>query len=343
MIRVRPFDVDLADPLSTARGPIGTRRGFLVGVERAVDGDAPTRGVGEATPLPGWTESHGACERALDGVADPVAALDSLTDAPAARHGVEHALADARARADGVSLAASLRESPAASVPVNATIGSGGVDRTVAAAEQAVDEGFACLKLKAGVDALDADVARVRAVRDAHPDVTLRLDANGAWDRETAARAVEALADLDVAYVEQPLPADDVDGHAALRGRGVGIALDESLATRSLEAVLASDAADVVVLKPMVLGGPVRAAETAERARSAGVDPVVTTTVDAAPARAAAVHVAATIPDVRPCGLGTGALLAGDVVSDPVPVVDGAVAVPDGPGTAGDAFDSLVW
>jgi o-succinylbenzoate synthase len=337
-MKVQPFDVGLADPLSTAHGPIESRRGFLVGVERGGG-----RGVGEATPLSGWTEPYETCEQALDGASDPVAALDVLDDAPAARHGLEHAVADADARAAGVSLSQWLGESAADTVPVNATVGGDGRAETVAAATRVVDRGFDCLKLKVGVDSLDADLTRVRAVRDALPDVTLRLDANGAWDRETAARAVEAFAEVGVAYVEQPLSAADLDGHAALRGRGVDVALDESLGVHSLDAVLAHGAADVVVLKPMVLGGPARAVETADRARAAGLDPVVTTTIDAAPARTAAVHVAATIPNVRPCGLGTADLLADDVVHDPVPVRDGVIRVPDDPGTAGDAFDSLVW
>jgi L-alanine-DL-glutamate epimerase-like enolase superfamily enzyme len=68
---------------------------------------------------------------------------------------------------------------------------------------------------------------------------------------------------------------------------------------------------------------------------------VVTTTVDAAPARTAAVHVASTIPDVRPCGLATAGALESDLVPDPAPVESGTVAVPAGPGVAGDAFDGL--
>jgi len=141
-----------------------------------------------------------------------------------------------------------------------------------------------------------------------------RADANGAWDRETAREAVERLAPLDLAYLEQPLPADDLDGAAALRTVGercryrhrprspVPIPLDESLATRGLDAVLDADAADAVVLKPMALGGPDRALAAARRAREAGVEPVVTTTIDAVVARTAAVHVAAAIPDVSPAG-----------------------------------------
>jgi len=356
-VRRRSFSLDLERPLATARGTIRRREGELL----RLDADG-VRGVGEATPLPGWTESLDACRAALDRAddalddpnallddspADPLAAVpavaDALDDAPAARHAVECAALDARGRRDGYSLAALLADTPAASVPVNATLGDADVDATVAAAEDVVAAGFSCLKVKVGVGDLDRDVARLRAVREAVGDgVALRADANGAWDAETAREAVDAFSTLDLDYLEQPLPAADISGHAALRGRGVDIALDETLATATPRAVLDADAADVLVLKPMALGGPARTHAVAERARAAGVDPVVTTTVDAAPARAAAVHVAAAIPEVRPCGLATADALATDLCLDPVPVVDGCVTVPDGPGVAGDAFADLV-
>ncbi|MFW6321369.1 MAG: enolase C-terminal domain-like protein, partial [Halohasta sp.] len=98
---------------------------------------------------------------------------------------------------------------------------------------------------------------------------------------------------------------------------------------------------DVVVLKPMALGGPRRAVEAAATARAAGIEPVVTTTVDAVVARTAAVHVAAAIPDVRACGLATGSLLATDLATDPVSIVDGRARLPTGAGLCGDGFDTL--
>jgi o-succinylbenzoate synthase len=352
----RDFSLALAAPLSTAKGRIERREGTLIGID--ADG---VRGVGEATPLPGWTESLADCRAALDAVAAeygtvdglgdpsdpladaPAAVTDALADAPAARHAVEQALLDATGRRRDRSLAGLLAADPATTVPVNATLGDADADATVEAARAAVDSGYSCLKVKVGAGSLDRDVARLRATREAvGPDVTLRADANGAWDRGTAAEAVAAFSALDLAYLEQPLPADDLSGHAALRGRGVGIALDETLAGRDPAAPLAADAADVLILKPMALGGPGRASRVATAAREAGVDPVVTTTIDAAPARTAAVHVAAAIPDVRPCGLATGAALESDLVADPAPVDDGRVAVPAGPGVAGDAFDDLV-
>ncbi len=330
MLDVEPFTVRLARPLETADGAIRERRGFLVFVE---DGDTP--GVGEATPLPGWTESYDACRAALVRAGTVAEELDwgvalAKTDAPAARHGLSLALAEARARAAGYPLYRYLDASNVVrSVPVNATLGDDDPAATAAAAERATLAGFDCLKVKVGARSVSEDVGRLRAVRDrVGASVELRVDANGAWTREQAESAVDALADLDVAYVEQPLPGEDLAGHCALRDGPVDVALDESLREYDVEEIVDAGAADVVVLKPMVLGGPDRARAAALAAREAGVDPVLSTTVDAVVARTGAVHVAASLPEVRPCGLATGSMLATDLSADPAPVVDGAVEVP---------------
>src|SRR5699024_10080133 len=143
----------------------------------------------------------------------------------------------------------------------------------------AVDQGFEALKIKVGARAIAEDVERVAAVRKTvGNDIELRADANGARDRETARAALDGFADAGLAYVEQPLPADDLAGHADLRGRGT-IALDESLATHSIERVLAADAADVLIVKPMALGGPDRARSAVLTAHEAGCEAVLTTTI----------------------------------------------------------------
>jgi len=338
---LREFSLPLDSPLSTAAGSIDERRGLLVEYDHRGQ-----RGVGEATLLSGWTESFSSCreglERALEAGAggDHAAALLELDadDVPAARHGFATALLDADARADGDPLYRWFDGSRRTDrVPVNATVGDADRETTVTVAESAVDAGFDCLKCKVGARSLDADLDRIRAVRAAvGDDVTLRLDANGAWDRETAARAFDVAESLDVAYVEQPLPAEDLSGLADLRGGPVGVAVDETLAEHSMAAVFEADAADVVVLKPMALGGPGTAHTLAMRAREERVEPVVTTTVDGVVARTAAVHVAAAIPDVAPCGLATADLLAADLGPDPAPVSDGHAAVPQDPGLGVD-------
>jgi o-succinylbenzoate synthase len=358
-MNVDPFALDLASPLATARGEITEREGFVVRL--AVDG---TTGVGEAAPLPGWTESLADCEAALDncgGALEAVAASDeaspvdhrALADAPAARHAVASAVLDARARAAGEPLYRVLADDglptpgPVESIPVNATVGDGSPEEAADAAADAVGDGFGTVKLKVGARPVTADAERVAAVRDRCPDVALRADANGAWTRDEAERALAAFAEHEVAYVEQPLPADatlvdgtrrDLRAHAELRGAGVGVALDESLAVgeEPVAAALDAGAADALVLKPMALGGPDRALAAAHAAQAAGIEAVLTTTIDGALARATAVHAAAAVPDVPACGLATGDRLARDLLAtDPTPVSDGRARVPGGPGVAG--------
>ncbi|WP_254767864.1 o-succinylbenzoate synthase [Salinilacihabitans rarus] len=331
----RPFALDLVEPLETAGGTIERREGFLV---RVIDGDDV--GVGEATPLPGWTESLDECEAALERAREAMAgdgtpaALDAVDRTAAARHGVALALADLVARRASTPLYHHLGE-PArvGRVPVNATVGGGSPAAAAAAARRAVDRGFSCCKLKVGVGPVDEDVERLRRVREAvGPSVELRADANGAWTFDEATRAVEAFADLGVDLLEQPLPAGALEGHAALRGRDVPIALDEGLLEHGVDAIVDADAADAVVLKPMALGGVDVARKVAAWAQEADLLPVVTTTIDAVVARTAAVHLAAAIPDVPACGLATADLLAEDVGRDPVRFERGNALVPQAKG-----------
>lgn len=332
MFTVEQFTVRLSRPLETARGAIDERRGFLVGLER--NGE---RGIGEATPLTGWTESYEECRGSLERAREVATHLDwgislARMEEPAARHGLSLALSVAGAQGEGIPLYQSLgRAERVESVPVNATVGAENrtPEETAQAVSDAVAAGFGAVKLKVGTNGVEEDTERVRAARNAvDSDIDIRVDANGAWTYEQAQDAVQRLAALDIAYVEQPLPAGDLDGLASLRGQEVDIAVDESLVTHSMETVLEAEAADVAVLKPMVIGGPDLAVEAARKARAAGVTPVVSTTIDAAVARTAAVHVAAAIPDVPHCGLATGELLATDVAADPAPVEDGKMRVP---------------
>ncbi|RXK49557.1 mandelate racemase/muconate lactonizing enzyme family protein [Halorientalis pallida] len=340
---IEPYHLDLARPLSTARGSIDEREGFLVRVEYA-----DRVGLGEAAPLPGWTESLDACREALEWA--PKLATDedwgvalSETSAPAARHALALALADARAKLDNTPLYRYLgNERLVRRVPVNATVGDADAETTARSVIEAVENGFDCVKIKIGAREVDEDVERLRRVREVvGDDVALRADANGAWDREQAERAFDGLEALDLEYVEQPMPAEKVAAHAGLRNGGneVPIALDESLAGRPVTDLLAAEAADYLVLKPMALGGPDRARNVARQARQAGVTPVISTTIDAVVARTAAVHVAAAIPEIPACGLATADWLADDLGPDPAPVADGQIEVPQAKGLGVDLGD----
>lgn len=85
------------------------------------------------------------------------------------------------------------------------------------------------LKIKVGGD---DDEARLRAIRDEAPDAVLYVDANTAWTAKEAIRNMPMLEEMGVAFVEQPLPPDDVDGLRLLRRRTrLPIIADESCET----------------------------------------------------------------------------------------------------------------
>lgn len=337
-MKFREFSLRLDRPLVTASGTIELREGFIVRLEDG--GDDTTTALGEATPLVGWTETMAECRSALEtagqrfdesGQEVDLAALD---DTPAARHGLCLALVNQQARRDGKPLYRFLGgDKRIEHLPVNETVSDGTTKKGVEEARQAVEAGFRCLKVKVGNRSVGEDLSRLDSIREAvGEEIELRADANGAWTRSQARQAFEAFSTAGVSLVEQPLPAEDLSGHERLRGGEVEVAIDESLAHHSIDDIIEARAADVVVLKPMVLGGPVKAHTSGVTARDAGLEVIVTTTFDAVVARTAAVHVAASLGVERACGLATASRLAEDLGPDPAPVEQGQVSVPHASG-----------
>jgi L-alanine-DL-glutamate epimerase-like enolase superfamily enzyme len=101
------------------------------------------------------------------------------------------------------------------------------VDDTLAAKEQ----GFRGAKLKVGKPAIGEDVRRLDAVRAAvGGDFELMVDANQAWTVPEALRRARAYAALQLAWLEEPLPAEDLGGHVELAARApMPIAVGESI------------------------------------------------------------------------------------------------------------------
>ncbi|HEX3897733.1 MAG TPA: o-succinylbenzoate synthase [Mycobacteriales bacterium] len=170
------------------------------------------------------------------------------------------------------------------------------------------------------------DIARVEAVRDAlGPAGAVRIDANAAWDVDTAAHALAELSRFDLEYAEQPVPT--LEDMAALRRRvDVRLAADESVRTAEDPLRVAGlDAADIVVLKVQPLGGVRSCLRVAE---ACGLPVVVSSAIETSVGIAAGVALAAALPQLRfACGLGTVTLLDGDVCDDPLVPVAGFLDV----------------
>jgi O-succinylbenzoate synthase len=200
-------------------------------------------------------------------------------------------------------------------VPINAIVPA--VD-PVRAREITVASGCRTAKVKVAdhPSSLAEDLDRVAAVRDAlGPGGAVRVDANGAWDVDSAASVIPRLdrAAGGLEYVEQPCRT--IEELAAVRRRvSVRIAADESI-RRAADPmrVAVAGAADVAVLKVAPLGGVRRALRVAE---ACGLPCVVSSAVETSVGLSAGLALAGALPTLDfACGLGTMSLLAGDVVA----------------------------
>lgn len=199
-------------------------------------------------------------------------------------------------------------------VPVNALVPALPPEEAAAVAVGQSD-----VKVKVG-DAGDVD--RVAAVRDAiGPHGRLRIDANGAWDVETAVARITRMAAYHLELVEQPVAS--IEDLAAVRRKvDVPIAADECVRTpadaRRLEV-------DALVVKVQPLGG---FAATFEIIDAAGVPVIVSSMYETSIGLSAGLALAAALDELPyACGLGTADLFAADIVAEPLLAIDGRMAV----------------
>lgn len=147
---------------------------------------------------------------------------------------IDIGLWDLRAKAAGLSLTDVIGRQRD-QTPVYAS----GVNRHLALdelSEQAhrwVEAGHTAVKVKVGLPSLDDDVERVAAVRRIiGPHRQLMIDANQLWDLPTARRAAKAMSAFDIFWLEEPLPAEDLQAYARLRSAiDIPLAAGESLYT----------------------------------------------------------------------------------------------------------------
>lgn len=313
------------EPFQTALGILSHREGFVIEIR-----DRQNRiGLGEAAPLVGFgMESLAETEEVLQGLQRSLinAEIKSLKDienllktcdhTPAAKHGIELALLNLLAQSQELTLSQLLANScngtVRAQVPVNAVMGAIATDLAATKAQAYIEQGYRCLKIKVGTQDFESDWRRVAAVRSqVGNDIQIRIDANQGWSVAEAIANLKRLESLHIEYVEQPVAAADLAGMTEVRrSQSIPIAADESVNTLAqLQRVIQTQAADIIILKPMALGGILTAHHAALIALQSGLDVVVTTTIDGAIARQAAFDLAAALPIQRACGLATAHLL----------------------------------
>lgn len=332
-VTIKTITAPLRAPFVSASGSISSRELILLTLEDA-EGH---RAVGEAAPLEPYdgvsvTEVLAALEDCRGTLmragwlerGELLAECSRLAVLPQAVAAIDLALWDLEGRrADQPvwRLLGAGRDDP---LEVNYTIAA--PDRTTAATEASAARaaGFQALKLKVG---LGDDAGRLAAVRAAAgTPMSIRIDANGAWSLEQAASALRALKPAGIELCEDPVPEpDQIRSLSAMTD--VPLSIDESAAAPG---VLDQRACQAICLKIARCGGITGTIAAARRAREAGYEVYLASTLDGPLGIAAALHAAAVLRPQRPCGLATLPLFAAR--DDPLPAHRGRIRLPPGPG-----------
>jgi L-alanine-DL-glutamate epimerase-like enolase superfamily enzyme len=132
------------------------------------------------------------------------------------------------------------------------------VDELVENALASRAAGWPGVKVKVGKPSLREDVRRLAALRDAlGPDIEIMVDANQSMTLAEARRRAHAFEPFDLSWLEEPLPADDLTGHARLAaGTSIPVAVGESLySVTQFREYLAAGAAGIVQVDVARIGG----------------------------------------------------------------------------------------
>jgi len=239
---------------------------------------------------------------------------EGLAANPRAKAALECALYDALARNVGVPLYIFLGGQYRSEIKIVKMVS---VDEPEAMAEEArklVREGFA-LKLKMSGE-IERDLARVAAVRAAvGSDVFIKVDANEAYDAQTAIRVAQGLANCGVEIFEQPVPRGQFDSLGEVKKHSpIKIEADQSVQTvEDAYQLIKQGKIDGINTGVQKAGGIQEVRKIAELCALAGIRCSLSNTAGSMVGDAAALHVAVSTPGIASlCELGEFESVSGD-------------------------------
>jgi L-alanine-DL-glutamate epimerase-like enolase superfamily enzyme len=258
----------------------------------------------------------------------------SLSGGSQAKAGIDCALHDLNARALGVPLHDLLGGKVRDKVPVLRILAIKTPAEMAVQAGKLADQGYRYFKIKVHGE-VDEDVARVKAIRErVGNEAHLTIDANQSYTPKDAISAMNRMAQYRIDLVEQPVSKRDLAGLALVtRSVPVVVEADEGAGTvDEIMHLVSNRIVDAVSLKIPKLGGLRNALSAARICEAGKVKYRLGAHVGTRLVNAHAVHLAAALPQMDyACELGEFSRMLDDPFTG-IEVVDGVLAVPDGPG-----------
>jgi L-Ala-D/L-Glu epimerase len=322
-VSVEPLSIRLLEPFTIATGSVAEARNVLITITL----DDGSIGYGECAPLPPSTgESQETALASAQGCAMLIEGKDAAHWRPLSKlmrsvnfsqmtaiAGIEMALLDALTHSYGIPLSIFFGGA-STSIETDMSIPMVTPEHGYELAKDIVTRGIHCIKIKVGGDIRD-DVARVEAIREGAPGLSLMLDANQGYTANEALLCLEALDDRDIRplMLEQPVHKDDLEGlRYVTQHTTVPIAADESAYNAANVAhLIAMGAVNVVNIKLMKCGF-FEALDIAAVCRATHTQLMIGAMMESRLATSAAVHFVAGLGGFRYIDLDTPMLLADD-------------------------------
>lgn len=308
-------------------------------------------GWGEASPWPVFTGTVEAAAVALHKyfrpflkAADPVqveahmqAADRALVGHPEAKAALEMALLDLTGQISGLSVSELVGGRLRNDLGLSFSIANPDFDADLGDVAALWDDGVRIFKLKTGFADHRFDLMRLDRLRAQYGDeIDLRIDYNQGLAAFDAIRTLRDLEAFRPTFIEQPVKMHERMVLSQItRAIDTPIMADESVFDAK-SALLGAEMhmADIFSLKVMKSGGIRRALDVASIARAAGIETYGGCMFETGLAHAAGAHLMAAVPDLRlQCEFYMATYyVEDDILTEPFPVRNGRVYVPEGPG-----------
>jgi len=285
-------------------------------------------GIGECSMIPGLSLDNPALyETVLHDLCISELQTD-LTNFPSIRFGLETALVDLKNGGSKILFDNDFSNG-LKSIPINGLIWMAGRDDMKMQIKQKIEAGFSCIKIKIGTLDFKDEFEFLKNIRKEYPpgDITLRLDANGAYAADIALEILKKLSELDIHSIEQPIKAGNWDEMANICEKSpVPVALDEELIRISnferKQLLVNTLKPAYLVLKPSLLGGFLSCIEWITLAKATNTDWWITSALESNIGLNAIAQWTANFELTMPQGLGTGSLYSNNIDS-PLEVKNG--------------------
>lgn len=314
------YQLQFKQPAGTSRGILNTKNTWFIIIEAQ-----GKKGIGEVNMFQGLSiDDRPDFLEKLQWTCDhinlpPLEMMLALKQWPSILFGYEMALKSLQS-SDPFTLFPSMFTTGQDAIAINGLVWMGDYNFMLQQLEEKLDAGFNCIKMKIGAIDFDIEMGLLKLIRSRfrESEMTIRVDANGAFTAKNALKKLDEIATHQVHSIEQPIQQGQWEEMALLcEQTPVPIALDEELIglydrVEKLNCLHTINP-QYIILKPALIGGFQSSREWIELALNQGIDWWITSALESNIGLNAIAQFTYTLGNKMPQGLGTGSLYTNNI------------------------------